>query len=392
MLRHRNSSNGNTAKKKRLLTGVTLSEVGGCQKVVFDLLTNLPEMEYDITLVTSPGGELLDWINDRNTQRSCRIRVVELSSLKRNISPGSDLKTLLNLIRILKKGKYDIAHFHSSKIGLLGRVAAKLTRVPQVYYTVHGWGLHAAGTGLKFKLLGKLEKLAGRLSTKVICVSEHDLAEGIQNGWIKRKKACVIHNGIRPETGETYDIHREYQILGTAPVLASVERLQEPKDPLFTIRTAEYLKQAGFEFRLLIIGDGILRKDCEELIDKLGLSEQVFLLGSRRNVREILQSVDIFLLFTHWEGLPVSVIEAMFAGKPVVASNVGGIPELITQGYNGYLLDGFSEKQASGYILPLLTDRGLREELGGQGRKTAFEKFSLEEMVGKYRNLYCGMA
>lgn len=377
-------------QKKRLLTGVTLSELGGCQKVVFDLLTSLPDTEYELTLVTSPGGELLDWIKDFNAQKNSKIQVIELESLKRDISVRKDIKTFFALIRILKKGHYDIAHFHCSKIGLLGRMAAKLVRVPQIYYTVHGWGLHASGSGLKFKILGMLEKLAGRLSTKVICVSERDLAEGVRSGWIQKEKALVIHNGIAPYAGEKYDLRKELQIPEKIPVLAAVERLKEPKDPLLAVKAANFIKRSGYPFRLLIIGDGVLRKDCEELIDKLALNEQVSLLGTRNNVRELLQSVDIVLLFSKWEGLPVSIIEAMFAGKPVIASNVGGIPELISHGQNGYLLDGGSAAQAAEYGIRLMKDLGLRDRLGSEGERIAYQKFTLDEMVGKYRNLYSG--
>ena len=387
-MKHFEFSEGNKLKRKRLLMGVTLSEVGGCQKVVYDIITNLPDTEYEITLVTSPSGELLDWIKDFNVQRSCKIKVIELKSLKRDISIWNDIKTLFDLLRILYKGRYDIAHFHSSKMGILGRVAAKLARVSQIYYTVHGWGLHALGSGMKFKIFSMLEKMAGTFTTKVVCVSMHDLHEGLLNGWIRKEKACVIHNGIALNTGVKYDLKRELLIPEETPVIAAVERLSEPKDPLFTIRVAEYVKRAGKSFKLLIIGDGVMRKDCQELIESLKLKEQVLLMGTCNNVREMLQSVDISLLFSKWEGLPISIIEAMFAGKPVIASNVGGIPELIIHGQSGYLIDGSNITQAAEYIIRLLNDDLLREKLGSEGKRIALEKFTLDEMVRKYRILY----
>jgi glycosyltransferase involved in cell wall biosynthesis len=241
---------------------------------------------------------------------------------------------------------------------------------------------------MKFKVFSMLEKLAGRLSTKNVCVSEHDFFEGIRNGWIKKEKACIIHNGIAVGIREAFNLRNELQISEEIPILAAVERLQEPKDPLFTIRTAAHLKRMGYSFKLLIIGDGIMRKDCENLIHHLKLEEQVLLLGTCNNVRDILQSVDISLLFSKFEGLPISIIEAMFAGKPVIASNVGGIPELITHGRNGFLLDDFNEIQAAEYIVTLLNNRDLREKFGNEGKKIANEKYSLDEMVTKYRELY----
>jgi len=375
-------------KRKKLLMGVTLSEVGGCQKVVYDIIVNLPHAEYDITLVTSPNGELLDWIKEYNAQKNVQIKVIELKSLKRNISVLNDSKALFDLFKIICKGRYDIAHFHSSKMGILGRLAAKLARVPKIFYTVHGWGLHASGSGVKFRLLSMLEKMAGKLSTKVVCVSTHDFYEGLHNGWIIKEKACIIHNGIAFYTGVKYDLQKELNIKEGTPIISVVARLSEPKDPLFAIRVAEYIKHTGCNFKFLLIGDGVMRKDCEQLIETLNLQEQILLMGTCSNVREILQSVDIALLFSKWEGLPISIIEAMFAGKPVIANGVGGIPELITHGINGYLLDDFNVTQAAEYIITLLSDSDLRERMGNEGRKIALEEFNLGKMIMKYQALY----
>jgi len=377
-------------KQKRLLVGITLSEVGGSQKVVYDIISNLPENEYLITLVTSPNGELINWVSCLNVNRKLKIQIITLASLKRDISFSNDIKAFLNLLKIIYKGKFDIAHFHNSKIGVLGRIAAKILRVPKIYYTVHGWGINASKSAFQHTITCTLESIASRLCTKVICVSDHDLDKGINNGWIQQKKACVIHNGIAELHETKHELRRNLQVLDTIPVIATITRLSEPKDPIFTIKTAAQIKNEGFDFKLLIIGDGPFRKDCEVLIDSLKMRDCVLMMGTQYDVRGLLSCVDLVLLFSKWEGLPISIIEALFAGKPVVASNVGGIPELIEHGENGYLLDGFDILQAAEYIKRLMCDDSLRKMMGSCALKTAYSKYTLNEMVRKYQDVYSG--
>ena len=122
--------------------GITLSEMGGAQKVVYDLISSLPEDRYDITLATYPGGELIQWIKDLETQGGKRVRIIGIPQLRREISPFYDISTFCKLYGLMKKERYDIAHFHSSKMGILGRLAAFMAGVPKIYFTVHGWGIN----------------------------------------------------------------------------------------------------------------------------------------------------------------------------------------------------------------------------------------------------------
>jgi glycosyltransferase involved in cell wall biosynthesis len=214
------------------------------------------------------------------------------------------------------------------------------------------------------------------------------MQKGIENGWILKEKACVIHNGIVDIPVANYDLHKRFCVPSGIPIIATVARLSEPKDPIFAIKVAHRIKHAGYDFRLFIIGDGPLRKSCEELICELDMADTALILGTCNNVREMLPDIDIVLLFSKWEGLPISVIEAMFAGKPVIASNVGGLSELVSHGVNGFLLDKFDIEQASHYIIELIEDAAQRELMGNNGRKIARQEFTLDKMVQKYHELY----
>jgi glycosyltransferase involved in cell wall biosynthesis len=172
------------------------------------------------------------------------------------------------------------------------------------------------------------------------------------------------------------------------PVIAFVGRLAEPKHPMFAIMVSGHLKALGLEHRLIVIGAGPMRDKCMQLVEERGLLQQVVLLGNRNDVRTLLKEADIFCLFSKWEGLPVSIIEAMYAGLPVVASNVGGISELVEDHKTGYLLDGLDVEKAARLLSVLIDDRKLCQTMGSAGRAVAMKRFSLDGMVSGYRRLY----
>lgn len=377
-------------KKIKLLVGITLSEMGGSQKVVYDIIANLPKEKYDITLVTRSGGELIEWINKLNNEFTASINIITIDSLCHQLSPLNDLKSLLKLYGIIRKGKYDIAHFHTAKIGLLGRLAATFARVPQILYTVHGLGMSAHLSPLMRCLLSFAERVGAKLSSKVIYVCKHDMDIDIQKKSVSTKKAELIYNGIS-ETCEQANngLHKQLGIPEGTYIVATTMRLKAPKVPLFTIRVMNEVLKKIDNVKFVIMGDGVLREKCESLINSLGANNDIFLLGTRDDVRLLLDDIDVFLLFSISEGLPISIIEAMFSGKPIVSNNVGGIPELVEHDVNGYLIENLDVGLASEYVIRLLCNKSLRNKMGNAGKQKALEAFSLQTMLDKYQSIYC---
>ncbi len=372
----------------RLIMGITLSECGGSQRVVYDLAANLPESLYDVTVMTCPGGELLDWIHELNKTRENKIKVIAARCFKREISLLHDAAAFFFVLKTLRRLKPDIAHFHNSKMGILGRLAAKLAGVPRVYYTVHGWGLNPKTTGRLYGAMSLLERAVSRLGTEVVFVSESDRETGIKNRWASPSASRLIYNGIGESRAGGVYLREELGIPDGIPVLVFVARLADPKDPVFAIRVSACLSMSGLEHRLLMVGDGPKRGECESLVRELGLGGRVMLLGQRDDVRSLLAEADIFCLFTKWEGLPISVIEAMLAGLPVVANAVGGVPEIVEHGKTGFLLGGFDAAEAAGVLGRLIREKELRRTMGENGRAAALAGFSLDGMVDGYRRLY----
>jgi glycosyltransferase involved in cell wall biosynthesis len=374
--------------KIKLVLGITLSELGGAQKVVYDIISSLDEDKYDITLITAPSGILVEWVDNLNRNRKKVIRVITLKALRREISPVNDIKVFFKLLKILGKDRFDIAHFHSSKMGILGRYAAWLVRVPKVFFTAHGWGINEYQRPLFRKIMGYAESLAGKASTAVICVSYHDRDKGIKNRWTREEKTRVVYNGVDKCSALKGKLKEELSIKDERVIIGTIARLQEPKEPLFAIQVAGQLIKRGQKIHLVIIGDGPLMQRCRDAVNSLGLDSDVSFMGTRQDARELLNDFDIFVLFSKWEGLPLTVIEAMFAGKPVVASGVGGVPELVRDGETGYLVECADINCTAGLIERLITDSELRCKMGLKGKEVAMDRFNKSNMVKMYDCIY----
>ncbi|MHB8986866.1 MAG: glycosyltransferase, partial [Eubacteriales bacterium] len=168
-------------------------------------------------------------------------------------------------------------------------------------------------------------------------------------------------------------------------------RLTPPKEPLFFLEVARRLvegENGNPALYFTIVGDGPLRADCEAFIREHGLAGRVFLLGNRENAADLVRDFDVFTLFSRWEGLPLTIIEAMQAGVPVVANAAGGVPELVADGETGFLIDGLDPGAAAGACGRLLGDAALRLAMGEAGRQRARQMFSLDEMLRRYQELY----
>lgn len=372
---------------KKILFGITLSEIGGAQKIVYDLISALSENKYDISLVTSPNGELIDWIDNLNINRKNKIKVLCIDTLRREISPINDLISFIRIFKIIRKNEYDIVHLHSSKIGILGKIASFLNRVPLKIFTVHNWGIKDNQYLIKRKILGILERFTNILCDRIVCVSENIMRIGIRNKWINTNKAIVIKNGVEISEVSKHKLRNELN-LNEELIIGTVMRLRDPKMPMFTIKVFNEVLKKESNIALVIIGDGPLKENCINLVNKLNISSKVYFLGARHDINELIVDFDIFTLFSKSEGLPISILEAMFSGKPIIASDVGGINEIVIHGFNGYLLDDNSYKTASDLIFELMKDIDKRKKFGENSKNLSAYAFNKNKMINAYETIY----
>jgi glycosyltransferase involved in cell wall biosynthesis len=351
---------------------VTLAEVGGAQAYVAALLPALVR-EFQVTVAAYGPGPV------REAAAAAGARFVPLRHVRRPISPWRDLAGLVELVRLLRRERPDILHANSSKAGVLGRLAAVLAGVPIRIFTVHGWAF-SAHSGAASLLYHAADRLMRPLTTATICVSERERARGLEARTCIPERTTVILNAVDvarvPRAGHD----------GAGPRIVSVGRLAAPKDFRTLVRALALLPRGAAE--ALIVGDGPDRAQLEAEIARLGLAEQVLLAGERRDVPELLARADLFVLSSRSEGLPVSVLEAMAAGLPVIASSVGGLPELVADGETGMLVEAGDVDDLAAALRLLLAEPSLRRRLGAAGRARAEERFGLERFRRAHLELY----
>ena len=355
-----------------MLLVITLAEVGGAQSYVAALLPALAD-RYEVVLAAHGEGPLLD------VAARVGARFVPLEHVRRPINPFHDLAGLVELGRLMRRERPWIVHASSSKAGVLGRLAAVATRVPVRFFTVHGWAF-SAYSGLASRLYRVADRLMAPLTTVTICVSETELADGVEAGTCRAERSVVIHNAVDVAAAPRSRHDRP------APRLIAVGRLKAPKDFLTLIRALTALPDVPFE--VLIVGDGPDREDLETEIRGLGLESRVRLAGERSDVAELLAGSDVFVLSSRSEGLPVSVLEAMAAELPVVASDVGGVSELVVDGETGMLVPPDNETALAAALGRLVENRELRKTLGAAGRARAGELFDLDAFRRAHVELY----
>jgi len=368
--------------KKKMLQIITLSEIGGAQNILYHIVAGLDPALFDITVACAPGGELVGWLGKLGY-----VRVIEIPELKRNISPLNDFRALRKLYSLIREEKFDIVHCHSSKAGFLGRLAAWLAGVPRIIFTVHGWGLNQKWPARVAFIWA--EKLAGMISTDVVCVSGADYDRAIKMRLVNPEKLRIIYNGL-PEVVPGEGLRHELVLTPEDFVVGMVARLASPKDPLFFLELAsELLRNKDYQHvRFVLVGDGPLKEQCHNFIEKNGMERNVFLLGSRENAAALYWDMDVAVLFSKWEGLPLAVIEAMLAAKPVIASAVGGIGELVKNNENGFLIKPGDMAGAIEALTLLLTDENMRLNMGQASIRIARSNFALTNMQKEYRDLF----
>jgi glycosyltransferase involved in cell wall biosynthesis len=356
--------------KPRVVILVTLAEVGGAQTYVA-LLTEAVSDRFDVVVAAYGPGPLVDAV------RNAGARFVPLQNVRRALHPLRDVLGLFELLRLLRRERPVIVHANSSKAGILGRVAAALTRVPVRIFTVHGWAFNAY-TGFARQMYLWSERLVAPLTTLTICVAERERATGLAARTCNADRTVVLHNAVpAAPVREGQPAH--------IPVVLGVGRLKAPKD-FSTLLHALARLEAG-TYRALIAGDGPEREQLETEARKLGLANSVEFLGERNDIPDLIHSSDLFVLSTRSEGLPMSILEAMAAGLPVVASEVGGIPELV-DAETGVLVPPEDSTALASAVEKLIEDPGLRARLGAAGRARANERFDLESWGRAHIRLY----
>jgi len=362
--------------------------LGGAQQVAIYTTENLSRKRYDPILISGPGGIL-----DDEVKNNPGIRSFFIPELIRMVNPIKDAITLMKIWRVLKSERVDLVHTHSSKAGILGRWAAHFARVPHIFHTYHGFGFNDYQKWWTRKAFIWIERVTAWITDKLIAVSSENVKKGLANRIGKESQYAVIHCATNLKAFSEVKINldrkrREFGIEPRSPVVAMIACFKPQKAPQDFIFLAHCVSQVLPSTRFLLVGDGELRSEVEELIRRFELERKVILTGWRRDVPEIMQIIDVFVLTSLWEGLPIVFAEAMASGKPVVATNVDGAKEAIIEGVNGFLVEPHNIEEFAMKVIKLINDRNLAQRMGKEGRRMVYPSFDLTHMLKSIEALY----
>ena len=347
--------------------------VGGAQVHVKDLSKFLLAKGHSILVVTGSKG-YYNSVLEKNG-----IPFITCETLHKSIRPIQDCLTLSFLTRIIKQFQPDLVSAHSSKSGILGRLACQTVNTPCIF-TVHGWAFTEGVPQPSRAIYQISEKLSEPLANKIVCVSNHDRLLGIKSG-MNPNRLLTIHNGMP-------DIPEEFRAnIANASKLVSVvmvARFDKQKDHRTLVEAVRNLPKV----KLKLIGDGPTLSSIQRLVEEREMTNRVKFLGYCDNVAEQLANSQIFVLISNWEGFPRTIIEAMRAGLPVVASNVGGVGEAVVDGVTGYCVPCGDGNTLQNRLSHLADNSELRQKMGNAGRQKYESEFTFERMFDKTYKLY----
>jgi glycosyltransferase involved in cell wall biosynthesis len=375
--------------KKNLLFIVTKLELGGAQKHALDLVRHADKDHFNIFLFAAKEGLLV--------QEACSLpgaRIHLSCFLDRAINPVRDFLAFFEILFFIRKNRIALVHTHSSKAGILGRWAAWLAGAKAIH-TVHGWSFNDHQPGIVRIFLEGLERLTAKITDRIIVVSSWDKHLGLGRGIGRESQYLLIPCGIdidafSKEKSDT-SLRRELGLEEGDLVVGSVACLKKQKAPLDFVKLAGLVKEAVPGVKFLLAGDGELRGDVCALRNRLGLSRDVFLLGWQKDIPRFLRSLDVFVLTSLWEGLPVSVLEAMASSKAVLVTDTGGVRDIVREGQTGYLAPARDVRGMKEKLVMLLTDAERRQQCADAGRRSLTRERRIETMLEHIFAVYKGL-
>jgi len=352
-----------------------MDELWGAQVHVRDLSLWLVSKGHTPVILSG----VLGIVSDELTKKGLDCRLIP--AMGRSINPLKDFMAVFQTIKVLKELKPDLVTCHSSKAGIIGRVAARILGIPCIF-TAHNWTF---GFGVSWYLRAfywVYEWIGARLGTHIITVSAHGRAQALKAFLASPQKITAINNGMPDMDSRLL----EQKSSGAETQLMMIARIGWPKDHLCLFEALALCRDLQWRLTLVGAGDATNLKEKAKII---GIDERLSWLGQREDITNLLhEKCDIFILSSKWEGFPLSILEAMRAGLPVIASDVGGIREAVENDKNGFVVQPGNPLKLSMKIRTLLEDIPMRKRMGIIGRELFIKNFTFEEMAQKTLSVY----
>lgn len=370
----------------RVLHVITRLELGGAQGNTLHTVASLDRSGFEPGLAWGPGDRL-----DGEARGLDGVALFEEPALVRRPSPVRDLTALRGLRRVIRRWRPHVVHTHSSKAGILGRLAARLEAVPAIVHSIHGFGFTPLQPApVRAAYLG-LERLAAGWTDAFIAVSHADARRGIELGLFDDEHVRVIRSGVDlsrfRHVGGGAGLRERLGIPAGAPLVVQVANFKPQKAPLDFVRVAAAVHRRHPDAWFVLAGDGRLRPRVESAVAGAGLGDRVLLPGWFDDVGALLDAAHVVVLTSRHEGLPRSVVEALAARVPVVATAVDGTPEVVRPGVNGFLAPPGDVGGMANAVCRLLDEPGLCRRLSAAAAEGLGE-FDINEMVRRQEALY----
>ena len=348
--------------------------VGGASIHVRDLARAMLDRGHRVTVLVGGLGPVTDQL------AKAGVPFHSLQFLQRRILHARELCAIAEIVSVLRDLKPDLVSTHTAKAGWIGRAACARLSIPAIY-TPHGWPIGHRISGPHGLVFALAERAAAKWSSAIICVCEAERRLALRKGIAPAEKLHVVHNGVR-------DVPAELRANpASIPVrICSIARFESPKDHRTLLKALAALRSQPWELDL--VGDGPLEAKTRRLAAELGIAARVSFLGYQAEPARALAGAQLFALSSRSEGFPRSVLEAMRAGLPVAASDVGGVGEAVADGVNGLLVPRESPEALSAALGRLMADAALRQRMGVAARSAFESRFRWESMVEKTAAIY----
>lgn len=377
-----------------MLRVIARLNMGGPAIHVANLAAGLEPLGYETTLVAGSlarGEDSMAFLADR-----LGVSVLAVPEMEREVSPLNDTRSIRRLASLIREIRPHILHSHTAKAGAIARAAALVVgeaRPPLVVHTFHGHVLKGYFGRARTAFFRRVESVLASASDVLVAVSPEVRDELVELGVAPRRKFVVIPLGIPleerlggPEAG--LDLRHAYGIPEHAFVVGWVGRMTGVKDTGALLRIAAALRARGIDAVLCMVGDGPERERLEQLAHDLGIARSVYFAGYQVEVAPFYSLFDAFLLPSVNEGTPVSAIEALASGTPVVATRVGGVPDVVRDGIDGFLVESGDLAGATDRLAALARQPSLRRRLGAAGRERVRARYSVDRLVRDVDRLY----
>ena len=387
-------------KKTRVMHIITRLDKGGSAETTLQVVSLLNRERYDVFLVHGLSLESNMGVTEQEvlardlSQTEKRgVRSFSIPSLVRRLSLKNDLLAFISVYRLIKRIKPHIVHTHTSKAGVLGRVAAYLAGVPIIVHTPHGHVFHSYYGYIVTKMIVFVEIILSLITDKITALTDRERDEHLEQGIASIEKYIIIHSGVMlqqimntnidVETGK-----KKFDIPQNSNVIGVIGRLVPIKGHKYLVSAAKRIIKECDNTVFVFVGDGYLESILERQAESLGVRKNIIFAGWRSDVIDVLGLFDILVLPSLNEGMGKVLIEGMALGKPIVASCVGGIIDLVKNGDNGILVPPRDSDALSEAILKLIRNKKLAQKLGGNGKAKVYPEYDTSVMIRQIEDLY----